>query len=561
MTVSTLQRPKIDLKPHVLLTMACAAFILLLLVYPLGRMLWQVVVAGDLGAAFSVFSQPWFAEVFLNTAIVVLVSTLLAVSTGALLAWVNERTDASLGPVGSLIPIIPLLIPNVALSIGWVFIAAPLVGFLNGLLTALPDWMSFQVNIYSWAGLIFVYTINGVPLVYLVVAAALKNLDPALEEASRINGAGLLRTLRMVSGPAVKPALFAAGLLVTINGLGLYSIPAVIATTARIDVLTTRIVALLNRDFPPRMAEAQMLGVVMLLTVGILWYFQTRSTRSGQFATIGGRAAGNSKLALGGWKWPARLATIGYLASTSLVPILALLTVSLQPYWTPNVNFAVLGFGNFVNVIHVNRLTASALGNSLALSSMGALIAMAIAIVVAINTVDRKSILALGTDAAITSSAAIPHLILAVGFLVAFSGAPFFLSGTALMLLLAFVVMYIPPGSIAATSALAQIGRDLREASYTSGASEGATVRKIVIPLAVPGFVAGWAIIFVHMMGDLSAAALLSGINNPVIGFAILAIWETGTFGVLAAFSMILCVINIAVIGAMMGVGKLFSRC
>lgn len=545
---------------YTLLTMACAALIIFLVVYPLGRMFWQVIAGGNLGAGLSVLTEPWFASVFLNTAIIVGSSTIFAVIIGACLAWINERTDAGLGPVGSLMPIIPLLIPNVAMAIGWVFIAAPRVGFLNGWLSHLPDWLGIQVNIYSWAGMIFIYTINGVPYVYLIVAAALRNLDPALEEASRINGAGLFRTFRQVSVPAVRPALLASGLLVTITSIGVYSIPAVIGTTAQIDVLTTRIVYLLNRDFPPRMAEAQMLGVVMLILVGLLWYFQTRSARSGQFATVGGRASGSGRLEMGGWKWPARLTTIFYLACTSVFPILALALVSLQPFWTPNVNFAVLNFGNYVQALFVNGLAVSSMRNSLIFSSLGALVAMAIAIVVAIYTVSRPTALSAGIDAIIKSSAAIPNLILAVGFLIAFSGAPFFLSGSAVILILAFVVMYIPPGSIAATSAVTQIGRDLREASYINGADEGRTVRRIVIPLAMPGFVAGWAIVFVHMMGDLSAAALLAGIKNPVVGFAILSIWEAGTFGVLAAFSMMLCVINIVVIVIMLGIGHLLSR-
>ena len=545
---------------YTIVTLLCAAAIIFLLVYPLGRMVLQVAAGGQLDEALSVVTQPWFWPVFFNTAIIVGSSTLFAVIIGATLAWINERTDAQLGPVGSLMPIIPLLIPNVAMSIGWVFIAAPRVGFLNGWLGYLPDWLSFQVNIYSWGGMIFVYTINAVPYVYLIVAAALRNLDPALEEASRINGAGLFRTFRQVSAPAVRPALLSSALLCIITSIGVYSIPAVIGTTARIDVLTTRIVYLLNREFPPKMAEAQMLGVVMLILVGLLWYFQTRSSANGQFATMGGRATGGGRIEMGGWKWPARAVTMAYLAATSVLPILALALVSLQPFWTPNINWSALNFGNYIQTLFVNGLAVSSLRNSLVFSGIGAMVAMAIAVVVAIYTVGRASAVSAIVDATIKSSAAIPNLILGVGFLIAFSGAPFMLSGTALILILAFVVMYIPPGSIAATSAVTQIGRDLREASYINGASEGRTVRKIVIPLAMPGFIAGWAIVFVHMMGDLSAAALLAGIKNPVVGFAILSIWEAGTFGVLAAFSMLLCIVNIVVIAAMFCVGRLIRK-
>lgn len=263
---------------------------------------------------------------------------------------------------------------------------------------------------------------------------------------------------------------------------------------------------------------------------------------------------------MGRWKWPARGLTLLYLASTSIFPVLALLIVSFQSYWSPSVSFETFNLNNYHQALYLNRMAGTALSNSLMLSSTGALIAMAIAVIVAIYAVNRSSAISTLVDGAVKSSAAIPNLILAVGFLVAFSGAPFFLSGTTLILLLAFIVMYIPPGSIAATSAVNQVGRDLREASYMNGADEGRTVRKIVVPLAFPGFVAGAAIVFVHMMGDLSAAALVAGPSNPVVGFAVMSIWEAGTFGTLAAFSVVLCVINICVVAGMFGIGRIIRR-
>lgn len=543
-----------------LVAFVCAALIVLLVAYPLLGMLWNTIWGGNLGRGLAVVTQPWFLEVFLNTAIIVSLSTAFAVMIGAGLAWINQRTDAGLGHIGTLMPIIPLLIPNVAMSIGWVFIAAPRVGFVNGWLAALPDWMTFQVNIYSWAGMIFIYTINGVPYVYLIVASAFRNIDPALEEASRINGAGVLRTFRKVSLPAVKPALVSSALLLTITSIGIYSIPAVIGTTARIDVLTTRIVYLLNREFPPRMPEAQMIGIIMLVLVGLLWWLQGRWAGKGQFATVGGRATGGGRLEMGRWKWPARTLTLIYLACTSILPLAALAVVSLQPFWSPRIDPSIFNLANFNQALFVNSMAASSIKNSLIYSGTGALIAMTIVVVIAIYTAERQNLFGKALDNSIKSSAAIPNLILGVGFLVAFAGAPFYLSGTAMILILAFVVMYISPGSIAATAAITQIGRDLREAARINGANEGRMVRRVILPLAMPGFVAGWAIVFVHMMGDLSAAALLAGIRNPVVGFAILSIWEAGTFGVLAAFSMMLCLINIGVIGAMLGLGRLITR-
>lgn len=543
-------------QPYTLLTALACMALAFLIVFPMARMLVRTLVVDGqfaLAPAAALFAEPWLPQVLGNTFVIVFASTAIAITLGAVLAWINERTDANLGTLGLILPIIPLLIPNVALAIGWVFVAAPNVGFLNGWLAMLPAPLNgLQVNIYSWTGLIFVYALNGVPYAYLVLSAAFQNIDPALEEASRVSGAGLAQTLRRISLPAIRPAIVASSLLVIISGLGIYSIPAIIATTARVDMLTTRIVAMLTKDYPPQLVEAQVLGLMMLIFVGILWAFQRKAATSGQFVTIGGRASGSSQLPLGRWRWPARALMLTFIAASCIIPAAALLLVSLQPFWTPDIQLSTLTLHNFEQVLFVNRMAGNAFTNSLLLSSVGAAVGMLLAVLAAIYVAYRSNLLSRAMDLLVKAPAAFPNLVIAIGFLVSFSGAPFYLSGTALLLLLAFIVMYIPPGSIAANAALSQVGRDLREASYISGAGEGRTIARIVLPLALPGIVAGWTIVFVHMMGDLSAAALLAGLRNPVIGFAILEIWETGSFGLLAAFATIMCLVNLAVVGTMM---------
>ena len=525
-----------------------------LIVYPLGRMFLTTLAPGGVpstAAAAALLAEPWLATVLGNTFIVVGVSTACAVAIGAVFAWLNERTDASLGLFATILPIIPLLLPSVALTIGWVFLAAPDVGLINSSLARLFGPAGPQVNIYSWIGLIWVYTIHGVPYAYLVVSSAIRNLDPALEEASLISGAGILRTLRRVSLPAIGPAMAGSCLLVVISGLGTYSIPAIIATTAEIEVLPTKIVHLLVKDYPPHLADAQLLGLIMLVVVLGFWLLQCRLSNSGRFVTVGGRAAGATPMRLGRWRRPARGLMWLYIGVASVFPIAALLLVSVQRFWSPVIDPSKFTLFHFQQVLFVNRITFAAFRNSLLLATTGATIAMTIAILTAIYAAFRGGTLGRVVDAIIKSPATIPNLVTSLAFLIAFSGAPFYLSGSLTILLIAFIVMYIPPGSIAAASALTQVGTDLREASYIAGAGEGRTIRRIVLPIALPGFAAGWTLVFVHIMGDLSASALLAGVNTPVIGFAILTIWETGSFGLLAAFSAVMCLLNTIVVSAM----------
>jgi iron(III) transport system permease protein len=519
-----------------------------LIVFPMVRMIMRAfTVDGALNfqGALSVLNEPWLPRVLMNTGIVIGASTAIALVVGSLMAWLNERTDANLGVMGLVLPVIPLLMPGVALSIGWSFLGAPRVGFINGMLSELPllgaSGLDLGVNIYSWAGLIWVYSLHGVPYVYLVVSASLRNLDPSLEEASRISGAGLWRTLRRVSLPAIRPAMLASGLLVIISGFALFSIPTIIATTAEIDILAVRIVRLLRNDFPPRMDQAVVLGLIMLLVIALVWYAQRRVSAGGHFVTLGGRATSASRIEMGRWRLPAQVLMLAYLACASIIPLLSLTLVALQPYWTPAVEWSQLSLANFNAVLFEERMTAAAFRNSILLSVSGATIAMGIAAIAAIHVAQSTGWMSKAVDAVMKAPATISSLVLSVGFLVTFSGAPFFMAGTLSLLLMAYIVIHIPPGSIAGSAAATQVGASLREASYVAGAGEGRTVHRVVLPLMLPGLAAGWAMVFVHMMGDLSASALLAGMKNPVIGFAILEIWEMGSFGLLAAFSTIMC--------------------
>ena len=533
-----------------------ALLVVFLVAYPIGRMLLRAfVVNGELriAEAFSIFGVAWLPGVLRDTSLMVVLTAVGALFVGSSLAWLNERTDANLGMIGVILPVIPLFIPGVALAIGWVFLAAPRVGYINGFLASLPlvgrDGLGWSVNIYSWAGLVWVYVLNAVPAVYLVVSAALRNVNPQLEEASRISGAGVWRTFRKVSLPVIRPALLAAALLTVISTFALFSIPTIIASSAGIDMMPVRIVRLLRNEFPPQMGYAIALSLIMLVIVGLAWWLHRRAAKAGRFVAVGGKAAAGARVALGVWRRPLQVVMIAYLACASLLPLLALLIVALQPFWTATINPAVFTLRNFHMVLFENRLTIAAFQNSLILSVVGATIAMAMAAVIAIYTSRRANLLSTVADGVLKWPATIPNLIIALGFLVAFSGPPFYLAGTVLLLLLAMIIIYIPTGSIAANSAVSQVGRDLIEASHVNGAGEGRTVRRIIVPLSMPGLVAGWTLVYVHMMGDLSAAALLAGINNPVIGFAILETWENGSFGLLAAFSsLMVAVISIVVI-------------
>lgn len=522
-------------------TFLAVGVILFLIIYPTGIMLMRVFFPQgslDLSAFTQVLRQQWFWNTLGNTLIVVVLAGGAAVITATTFAWLNERTDARLGLAGDILPIIPLLIPAVAMAIGWIFLATPGGGFINGFLRTTAGRMGWdlQVNITSWGGVIFVYTLYFIPYVYLLVAAAFRNIDPALEEASRLSGASTWMTIRKVSFPAIKPALYGSGLLVAIVGSTVYSIPVVIANRANIDILSVRILRSLTFEFPPRIGQAVALTTFLLVAIFIVWVVQQKIARSGRFATVGGKSAKHTIVSLGSWKWVARFLMVAYLLCTSVLPLAALLIVALQPFWSVNINPALFTLDNFYNLFQ--RPTAR-LGfqHSLGLGFVGGLIGITLGALLALYVRRAPAFIGRTVDGVTKFPAAISHIVIGVGFLLAFSGPPFNMASTLILLLLCYLVLYMPEASVAANAAVSQVGNDLMESSSVCGASEGRTFLKIVMPLVSPGLVAGWALLFVLMAGELTASALLAGTRNPVIGFVLLDIWEQGTFGALAALA------------------------
>jgi iron(III) transport system permease protein len=196
--------------------------------------------------------------------------------------------------------------------------------------------------------------------------------------------------------------------------------------------------------------------------------------------------------------------------------------------------------------------SAQAIFNSMILGIVAATITVSITGTLAIyaNEVGGRRGQWLGLLTKVPS--AMSTLVLAIGLLLAFGGSPFFLNGTLYILVIAYVIARMPVAAIAAESSVAQIGTQLVEASRVNGATRGRTFWRVLLPLTLPGMAAGWALIFADIVGDLTAAAILSGPRNMVIGYRIQDIYDSGTYSDLAALAVVVTVLSAVAVGVVM---------
>ncbi|MEQ9152576.1 MAG: iron ABC transporter permease [Parvibaculum sp.] len=535
-----------------IVAMLCSVIVGLLIIYPLLVVTFNVFIrdGASVPELLHQIVDDGLIEIFVNTVVVIGTSIVLAAMIGPLFAWLVERTDIGMAGLTRFLPMLPLLVPPIAGAIGWVLLASPRSGFLNQWWQDIAGLFGVQasnttIDVYNIAGLVFVFTIYLVPNIFLTVSSHLRNLDPALEEAARISGAGVWKTLLTVTIPSVKPAIFAGMIIALIMGLSLFSLPAVIGTPASIELLAVHIVQLMIASYPPQTGMALLLALVLVAVIGTASWLQSRVLASSNFSTIGGRGIKVAAVQLGGYRILARMLLLFYVAISSVLPLFALVVVSVQPFWTPVIKVQDFVLAHYKSVFIDTDYSQSAVLNSIGLGIVGAALGMIVAAIIAFYIDrNRNTLASAAVDSVTKLPGAMSHLVIGIAFVVAFSGAPFFLYGTMAILLLAYIVLYIPQATLSASASLTQVGRQLTEAALMSGASQGTAFIRITLPLMLPGLVAGWTLLFVLMSGDITASAMLAGNRNPVVGFVILDLWANGSFPQLAALGTVTTLIS-----------------
>lgn len=522
--------------------------VIFLVAYPLARMFARA--GGPLDAWADLFAQSWFTGMLLDTALVVGVSAVLSLGIGAMLAWVNERTDASLGSLGDALPLIPLFLPAVALAVGWVVLASPEVGLLSGLLEPL----GFQI--YSAPGMILVYVLLTVPYTYLPIVAALRSLDPALEEAARASGANTWKVVRTISLPAVAPALLSGLILATIIGAGVYSVPAIIGHGTGLDIMSVRIVRSIQNSYPVDYGTAVRLSVLLFTVLLVLYYLQRSVLSKQHFARMGGQAPKVARIPLGAWRWPVRMLSIAYICLAAVLPLVAVVYLSLQKYWQPDLLAPNWTLDNFTVAAAGAGGAPLAIRNSVILAAGAGLVVVLAATLILTYARQSQNRISRVANAAAKFPAVVPGSVLAVSFIFAFGGAPFNLGGTLVIMGMAYFVSFLPYAVISLEATSAQIDGSLEDASRLCGAGAGRTFVEVVLPLLRPGVLATFALVFVRIVGDLEVAVLLGTGQTPMVSSLLFQVWGEGFFTQVAAIAVMMTVVSATVVVASMWLSR-----
>lgn len=218
-----------------------------------------------------VFTELETYSLMMNSIIFAFGASTLSLLIGMTLAWITIRTNAPFRTLFELTAIIPNVLPALLVSMSWVFLLNPSNGMINVMLEGVIGIKPF--NIYSLWGLIWVEGLVTVPLAYLIIAAALRGMDPALEEAAKASGSSEVGLTWRITFPLIRPAILAAWTLNFVRAIESFDTPAIIAVPARIEVFTTKIFREAMGSFPTNHNLAATYGVGLLTLAFFLSIF------------------------------------------------------------------------------------------------------------------------------------------------------------------------------------------------------------------------------------------------------------------------------------------------
>ena len=435
----------------------------------------------------------------------------VVVSTAAIsvpLAWLVTATDLPGRRVWSVLLTLPLVIPSYVAAYLYVSLLSPR-GVVHGLLEPLLGIESLP-PIYGFPGAWLVLTLITYPFTYLTVRAAMKRLDPSLIEAARSLGYSPWRAFWRITVPMLRPSLAAGSLLVA-----LYCLRDFGAVNLLQYGTFTRVIY--NRYQAYRLDEAAAMALLLVALTGVFLVLDYRSRGRGRYARLSsGAARVRPQARLGAWKWPA-------LAFVVIVVFIALIVPAgglVYWFWRGlNQDWLVRDLGQPQSNVASLMLMVRPAWNSLSVALGAAVLTVLLALPVAVLAVRKSGTLSLTLERLTYAGAALPGIVVALAFV--FIGVNFArpLYQTLPMLLMAYVVLFLPQAVGSGRSSLLQVSPRLEEAGRSLGKKPSQVFRRVTLPLVRPGLLAAGALVFLTAMKELPTTLILSP-----IGFNTLAV-------------------------------------
>ena len=478
-------------------------------------------------------------RVSFTTLVFALSASILALTLGTYLAWVTTRTDIRLTWLISTFVLLQLAVPDFMFAISWTFLYAPDIGYMNFLWRA-GTGAGPLFDIYSLSGMIVTQAFLLMPLVYLFAVPALSALDGTLEDAGALSGASRFRATLDIVIPLVVPALVAIWVIVMMRAWEAFDVPWVLGMRERIMTYATRLYW--DTITPPSdtgIISAYAVPMVFVAAALVAMY-QVLTRRSKRFGVVVGkpmaprlvRPRGAVRLALSGLA--ILLITIGV-----ILPVLMILWMSLNPFYRPFTLDALwsVQLSSFERVVQAQGMLEAVM-SSLVVGSATAILLIVVS--VAICWTGRVRATTGGRLATVLSFApiALPNVIVGLAFLWLYRGLGVPITGTYMILILAYFTLFLAIASRNIGARFLQVNNELFDASALSGAGNMRTIGQIAVPMLAPAIAATSLYVVIWSFKELPAALLLSSTGTRTVPVFMFDLSRSGSMSQVAAIAV-----------------------
>lgn len=481
-----------------------------------------------------------------NTVAISLVATIVSVVLGVCLGWLFGRTDMSGARVLEQLATLPIFIPPFVGAIAWTLLAAPRIGLLNVAMT----WMGSPVSldVYTRFGMAWVIGIYLTPYVMMIVAGALRSMDPSLEEAARIAGFTGVRTTLLVTLPLILPAILSGAALSFAIAIGLFGTPVVLGWSKQILLLTSRI-WIASQAVPPQYGEMAILAMFLVVLSMLTSLIQRRLLKNRAYITVTGKGFKPRPVKLGKGALLAKALVGGYLILTVVAPIAVLAAAALSSY-TWSGRFTTENVRSMVQSTDV----WTTLGNSVSLSVAAATIALMLGFEIAWMANRTKYPARRMLQFVVLLPVSVPGIAFGVGVMLLWLRMPIDVYGTAWIIILAFVGRFTAYAVQPISAALVQVHPELEESARVAGYGWLRTFWWITLPLIRPSAVGSWVLLLSIFMTELSMVVLLYTAGTRTFSILSFEVWNVGDFSMLAGLSLLQLAVGASIMLVVRGI-------
>ena len=496
--------------------------------------------AFNLEDVVKVLSEPDTYEALVNSLIIAGGATAGSTLIGVFFAWLVTRTDLPYKKFMKGMFLVPFMLPSFIGALAWKMLLSPRAGYINRFFMDTLGFDGPLFNIYGYLGIIMVEIMYLFPFVFIQVCGALERMDPTLEEAARISGAGLFTITRKITIPLVMPSILSGALLIMLYSMAHFGTVAVLGIENGIFNIPTLIYQRIHESAGnfASIRTGAVLATVLVVSAAFIIWLQNKVQGKGRYQIIAGKSFRPVELKLRGLRIPLLIFCLAYIGFTIVLPTVVIFLVGgLRTYGLP-FTWENLSLANYTFVLFDYKVTRDAIWNSISLGLSAALITMfagvMISYVIVKMHVRGKGILEfLGM-----LPFSVPGSVIALGVILAWSGkyGPN-LYNTVWIILVAYIARYMAFSLKANSAALEQVHDSLVEAARASGASMGQALKDIVLPLVRPGMLAAFFLIFLPSLRELTVSIMLYAPTTRTIGVAIYTLNEDGETVVSAALA------------------------